>query len=143
IFIVRTAAGVELRVGKSCRSELDRSRATLHGNHRAAKKKLACPRWIGRNFAEFSEIALSFPWILRLKPFLVRDRLLLDEFARHAARCQTVKIQEILWAPSRTLSNFSARLKASWIPPLRPNPPTGLLTCAASPARRTRPFRKL
>src|SRR5262249_6886544 len=98
IFIVRTAAGVGLRVGKSCRSELDRSRATLHGNHRTPKEKLACPRRIGRNFAEFGEIALSFLWILRLKPFFVRDRLLLDEFARHGATLQTVKIQETFWS---------------------------------------------
>ena len=46
-------------------------------------------------------------------------------------------------APSRmTCASFSARLAASWMPPLRPMPPIGLLTCAASPASSTRPLRK-
>ena len=39
-------------------------------------------------------------------------------------------------------ASLSARLAASWSPPLRPMPPIGLLTCAASPASSTRPSRK-
>ena len=40
--------------------------------------------------------------------------------------------------PSRSLSST-----ASWMPKFKPSPPSGLLTCAASPARNTRPLRKL
>ena len=40
-----------------------------------------------------------------------------------------------------TAASFQARLWASWTPVLRPSPPVGGKLCAASPARKMRPFR--
>ena len=44
--------------------------------------------------------------------------------------------------PTRMRASLSARLAASWMPPLSPMPPIGLFTWAASPASSTRPWRK-
>jgi hypothetical protein len=42
---------------------------------------------------------------------------------------------------STTCASFHPRFTASWTPMLRPCPPTGECTCAASPASSTRPLR--
>ena len=119
--------------------------APLAGEHRRAQQELPGARRIRRDLAQFVEIAPPRFRIARFQAFLVGDRLLLHELDRHGAALTAVEIEQL--APAHrsrmTCASFSARLAASWMPPLRPMPPIGLLTWAASPASSTRPLRKV
>ncbi len=125
--------------------ELDRGGAALARDHRGAQQELTRARRVGRDCAQLVEIASCAPPDRSLPaascwrstaPARTRPRPCgaADRRGRAAGRTRH---------PAGCARACRQRLTASWMPPLSPMPPIGLLTWAASPASSTRPLRKV
>ena len=90
--------------------------------------------------AQFVVVGAARLGLLRIQDGAIAKRRLLHDVQRDFAPLTAIALQRIERRAANDLDQFPARLNASWMPPLSPMPPSGLFTCAASPAITMRPF---